>query len=99
MDNRMIEPIVAAKRKTDMSAEGFHRHRRTTHAEHVWVKPRSVRCIRNYTQCHTLPGEYAAGDVEINGGAEQWLDSVGTRTGSTSIRSKYLPEEPGASNV
>jgi hypothetical protein len=72
----MIKLIVAAKRKTGMGAEDFHRHRRTTRAEQVWGKPRSGRCIRNTTQCHTLPGEYAGGDVAFDGPAVLWFESV-----------------------
>jgi uncharacterized protein (TIGR02118 family) len=75
----MIKLIVAVKRKAGMSAEDFHRHWRTTHAELVRSNPASARYIRKYIQCHTLPGEYAAGEVAFDGTAELWFDSIGDK--------------------
>jgi uncharacterized protein (TIGR02118 family) len=72
----MIKLIVAVKRKAGMSAEDFHRHWRTTHAELVRKSPASKRYIRKYVQAHTLPGEYASGEVAFDGTAELWFDSV-----------------------
>jgi len=72
----MIKLIVAVKRKAGMSAEEFHRHWRTTHAELVRTNPASRRYIRKYIQCHTLPGEYVGGTVAFDGTAELWFDSI-----------------------
>jgi uncharacterized protein (TIGR02118 family) len=74
--NGMIKLIVAVKRKAGMSAEEFHRHWRTRHAELVRTNPASKRYIRKYIQCHTLPSEYAGVEVAFDGTAELWFDSV-----------------------
>jgi len=72
----MIKLIVAVKRKAGMSAEEFHRHWRTTHAELVGTNPASRRCIRKYIQRHTLPGEYVGGAVAFDGTAKLWFDCI-----------------------
>ena len=72
----MIKLIVAVKRRAGMSADEFHRHWRTTHADLVRSNPASKRYIRKYIQCHTLPAEYATGEVAFDGTAELWFDSV-----------------------
>lgn len=72
----MIKLIVAVKRKAGMSADDFHRHWRTTHADLVRSSPASRKYIRKYIQCHTLPTEYASGGVAFDGTAELWFESI-----------------------
>jgi len=72
----MVKVIVGIKRKVGMSPEDFHEHWRTTHADLVRENQASKKYIRKYVQCHTLPGEYAQGEVAFDGTAELWFDSV-----------------------
>lgn len=72
----MIKLIVAIRKRADLSVEEFQDHWRHRHAALVKNNPASTRYIRKYIQCHTLPDEYAAGDVAFDGTAELWFDSV-----------------------
>jgi len=59
-----------------MSVEAFQHHWRTRHAGLVKGNAATKRYVRKYVQCHTLPDEYANGDVAFDGTAELWFDSV-----------------------
>ena len=72
----MIKLIVAVRKRPDMSVEAFQDHWRTHHAELVRSCPATAKFVRKYVQCHTLPEEYAHGDVAFDGTAELWFDSV-----------------------
>jgi uncharacterized protein (TIGR02118 family) len=72
----MVKLIVAIKRKQGMSPKDFHDHWGTQHATLVNSCPASRRYIRKYVQCHTLEGEYSAGEPAFDGAAELWFESV-----------------------
>ncbi len=72
----MVKLIIAVRRHRDYSPEQFHTYWRTTHADLLRTNPASVRYIRRYIQCHTLPDEYGRGEPAYDGTAEVWFDSV-----------------------
>ena len=72
----MIKLIVAVRKRPDMSVEAFQDHWAKRHAELVRSCPATTKYVRKYVQCHTLPEEYANGDVAFDGTAELWFDSV-----------------------
>jgi uncharacterized protein (TIGR02118 family) len=72
----MIKLIVAIRRRADMSAEDFHSHWRNRHAALVKNCPATMKYVRKYVQCHTVPEQYAEGEVAFDGTAELWFDSV-----------------------
>jgi len=72
----MIKLIVAIRKRAEMSVADFQSHWLTQHARLVRECPASKRYIRRYVQCHTLPEEYANGEVAFDGTAELWFDSV-----------------------
>lgn len=72
----MIKLIVAIRKRADMSVEDFHAHWRSRHAALVKNCPATLRYVRKYVQCHTMPEQYADGEVAFDGTAELWFDSV-----------------------
>jgi len=72
----MIKLIVAIHRRPEMSVENFQTHWRTRHAQLIKGNPATRRYIRKYVQCHTMPDQYALGEVAFDGTAEIWFDSV-----------------------
>ncbi len=75
-EHPLIKLIVAVRKRADMSVEEFQAHWRTGHAELVRNCPATQKYVRKYVQCHTLPDQYASGDVAFDGTAELWFDSV-----------------------
>jgi uncharacterized protein (TIGR02118 family) len=72
----MIKLIVAVKKRAEMSAEEFHEHWRTNHAQLVRDNPATSKYVRKYVQCHTMLAEYEQGEVAYDGTAELWFDTV-----------------------
>jgi uncharacterized protein (TIGR02118 family) len=72
----MIKLIVAIRRRRDMSAEDFHSHWRSQHAALVKNCPATLKYVRRYVQCHTIPEQYADGEADFDGTAELWFESV-----------------------
>ena len=72
----MIKLIVAIKKHPKMSVEAFQDHWRTNHAALVKNNPATLKYVRKYVQCHTLPADYQHGDVAFDGTAELWFDTV-----------------------
>jgi uncharacterized protein (TIGR02118 family) len=72
----MIKLIVAIRRRRDISAEDFHSHWRSQHATLVKNCPATLKYVRRYVQCHTIPEQYADGEVAFDGTAELWFESV-----------------------
>jgi len=75
----LIKLIVAVRKRSDMSIEAFQEHWRTRHAELVRNCPATSKYVRKYVQCHTLPDQYADGEVAFDGTAELWFDSIEDR--------------------
>lgn len=75
----MVKLIVAIKRHRGMSPEDFHKHWSSNHAQLVRTNAASLKYIRKYVQCHTIPDEYKRGEVAYDGTAEIWFDSVGDK--------------------
>jgi uncharacterized protein (TIGR02118 family) len=72
----MIKLIAAVKKRPDMSAEEFHEHWRTHHAQLVKDNPAALRYVRKYVQSHTMLEEYERGEVAYDGTAELWFDTL-----------------------
>lgn len=64
------------KKRSEMSVEAFQNHWRTVHAGLVKNNPATLKYVRKYIQCHTMPAEYRQGDVAFDGTAELWFDTV-----------------------
>lgn len=75
----MVKPIVAVKRRADLSVEAFQQHWRHRHAPLVLARPATARYIRGYVQCLTIPAGYAEGEPAFDGSAERWFDSDADR--------------------
>jgi uncharacterized protein (TIGR02118 family) len=72
----MIKLIVAIRKRADMSVNDFQSHWRTQHAKLVKDNPATSKYVRKYVQCHTVPEQYAEGEVPFDGTAELWFDSI-----------------------
>ena len=72
----MIKMIVLVRKRADMTVEDFQTYWRTHHAHLVRKCPASKKYVRRYVQCHTLPEQYASGEVAFDGSAELWFDSI-----------------------
>ncbi len=72
----MIKLIVAVRKRPEMSAQEFHKHWRTDHAQLVRENPATLKYVRKYVQCHTMLDEYELGEVAYDGTAELWFDTV-----------------------
>jgi uncharacterized protein (TIGR02118 family) len=77
----MVKLIVVIRRKQGLSQKDFHEHWGTRHASLVRACPASKRYLRKYVQCHTLEGEYLAGEPAFDGTAELWFNSVADKEG------------------
>lgn len=75
----MIKLIVAIRRREGMTVEDFQEHWRTRHAALVRENPATLKYVRKYVQCHTMPEQYTEGEAAFDGTAELWFDSTADR--------------------
>ena len=72
----MVKFITFLKRRSDMSAEDFHRYWRETHGPLHCNSPAARRYVLRYEQNHATPENAAMSDDEFDGAAVMWFRSI-----------------------